>query len=349
MVDRSWLEISLSRIIHNLGVIRSLMPREVPVIAVVKADAYGHGAIQVSRALSQAGVRSFAVACLDEALELREALPSSSEIIVFGGLENGRIELYRKLNITASVFDDCLIPPGVKFQAEVDTGMGRLGFRWDSFPGSLDLENSCLTGVFSHFASADHSADLTREQIRRFSEAVKDYKGRKHIANSAGLRFPEAHLDAVRPGLALYGIAPCTGFGDLKPAMRWRSSILSVRDLPKGSAVGYNSTFVTSRDSRVGILPIGYADGYNRLLSGKGTVRLDNGACVPVIGTVSMDLTAIDLTDFPQVVKGGRVTLLEEDPESGISASALANQTGTISYEVLTSIGSRVKHRYVEF
>lgn len=349
MVERSWLEISLSRIIHNLHVIRSLMPREVPVIAVVKADAYGHGAIRVSRALSQAGVNSFAVACLDEALELREALPSPAEIIVFGGLEDGRIELYRKWNITASLFDDFRIPRGVKVQAEVDTGMGRLGFGWESFSGVLDLENSNITGVYSHFASADQSEESTWEQIRRFREAVKGYEGRKHISNSAGLRFPEAHMDAVRPGLALYGIAPCAGFEGLKPAMRWRSSILSVRCLAKGAAVGYNSTFITSRDSRVGILPVGYADGYSRLLSGKGTVRLDNGACVPVLGIVSMDLTAIDLTGFPEVEKGGTVTLLEADPESGLSACAIADQTGTIPYEVLTSIGSRVKLRYVEF
>lgn len=346
---RSWLEISLSRIVHNLGVIRNLMPREVPVIAVVKANAYGHGSIPVSRVLSQAGIDSFAVACLDEALELREILPSSAEIIVFGGLEDGRSELYRRWNITASVFDDIPVPAGIKVHVEIDTGMGRLGFNWETFHDVFSLGNKNVTGFYSHFSSADESEALTREQISRFETAVKGYPGLRHISNSAGLRFPEAHMDAVRPGLALYGIAPCPELRELKPALRWKSRILSVRDLPKGATVGYNRTFITSRQSRVGILPIGYADGYNRLLSGTGSVRLDSGAVVPVIGIVSMDLAAIDLTDHREAIKGGIVTLLDAVQESTLSARAIADQAGTIPYEVLTSIGSRVERRYVEF
>jgi alanine racemase len=346
---RSWLEISLSRIVHNLEIIRSLLPREVSVIAVVKANAYGHGAIPVSRALSQAGISSFAVACLDEALELRDILPSSTEIIVFGGLEDGRSELYRKWDITASVFDDTPLPPDIKVHAEIDTGMGRLGFDWKTFRDVFSPENKQLTGLFSHFPSAEVSDDFTREQIRRFEAAVKGYPGRKHISNSAGLRFPEAHMDAVRPGLALYGIAPCPELREVKPAMRWRARILSVRDLPKGAAVGYGGTFITCRQSRIGILPVGYADGYNRLLSSRGSVRLDNGSIVPVVGIVSMDLLAIDLTDYPGVLKGDVVTLLEADSESILSARSIAKKTGTIPYEVLTSIGSRVERRFIDF
>ena len=188
---RSVLEISLNRIIHNLGVIRGLLPREVPVIAVVKANAYGHGAIPVARALSQAGIRRFAVACLDEALELRDILPSTAEILVFGGLEDGRSDAYKKWNITASFFDDSPVPSDIKVHVEIDTGMGRLGFNWETFPGKNILANKNVTGVYSHFASADESEDFTREQIRRFNAAVKNYSGLRHISNSAGLRFPK--------------------------------------------------------------------------------------------------------------------------------------------------------------
>ena len=156
---RTWLEISLERIRHNYGVIRKMMPREVPVIAVVKADAYGHGALPVARTLFEAGVRSFAVACLDEAVAIREVLPLSTEIIVFGGLEEGRSSTYRKLNITASIYDSASIPPGISVQAEIDTGMGRLGFNWEDFSRVFSPEQEGLTGFYSHFSSADESPE----------------------------------------------------------------------------------------------------------------------------------------------------------------------------------------------
>ena len=346
---RSCLEVSLSRIIHNLGIIRGLMPAEVPVIAVVKADAYGHGAIPVTRALHLAGVKDFAVACLDEALEIREVLPLSSGILVFGGVEEDRSGIYRDKNITASHFDDSPLPAGINVHLKIDTGMGRLGINWDCFPGSISTQNSNVTGVYSHFSSADDSDEYTTEQLRRFRRATDGFKGIRHISNSAGLRFPEAHLDAVRPGLALYGIAPCPELSKLKPALRWKAGILAVKDLPEGSAIGYGRTFITSRRSRIGILPVGYADGYSRCLSGRGMVRLASGDFVPVRGIVSMDLTAIDLTDHPHVGKGDMVTLLDADPESPVSACGIADKTGTIPYEVLTSIGRRVEREYVDF
>jgi len=346
---RSWIEISLGRIIHNLDFIRGKMPVNVPVIAVVKADAYGHGAIPVTRALHQSGVETFAVASLDEALELREILPLSTEILVFGGVEEGRENLYRESNITASHFDELPLPEGVKVHLKVDTGMGRLGIRWDRLPGDFVKENGNVTGVYSHFSSADSSPEYTRRQLERFNNATGSFPVRRHISNSAGLRFPEANLDAVRPGLALYGIAPCPELDGLKPALRWKARILAVKDLPKGSPVGYSRTFTTTRPSRIGILPVGYADGYNRLLSGKGSVRLGTGDCVPVLGIVSMDLVSIDLTGYPGVKKGDEVLLLEADPKSPLSADAIADQTGTIAYEVLTSIGNRVEHCYLDF
>lgn len=346
---RTWLEISLERIRHNYRVIQGMMPRKVPVIAVVKANAYGHGAIPVARTLFQEGVCSFAVACLDEAVELREVLPLSTEIIVFGGLEEGRSTVYRKLNITASLYEPAAIPSGIQVQAEIDTGMGRLGFNWEDFKRVFNPEQDGVTGIYSHFSSADESPEFTFEQLRRFRQAAGGFTGRKHIANSAGIKFSEAHLDAVRPGLALYGISPCDGFDGLKPAMRWKARILSVRDLPSGSPVGYNRTFMTSKPSRIGILPLGYADGYNRLLSGCGMAGLENGATVPVVGIVSMDLTAVDLTGHPEVNAGDIVTLVAAEPDSELSARATARKLGTISYEILTSVGNRVERRYVDF
>jgi len=346
---RSWLEVSPGRIIHNLEVIRSLMPRKVPVIAVVKANAYGHGAIQVARALFQAGIHTFAVACLDEALEIREALPASAEILVFGGLEAGREALFRKARLTAGLFEDIPVPEGIRVQVKIDTGMGRLGFNWETFRDRFNPRDRIVTGYYSHFSSADASEAYSMEQLHRFNIATTGLPGIRHISNSAGLRFADAHLDMVRPGLALYGISPCPGFPELKPALRWRAAIISLRDLPRGEPVGYNRTFVTPRRSRIGILPVGYADGYNRLLSGSGQVRLDNGALVPVIGIVSMDLIAIDLTDYPEIGRGHAVTLLEADPGSPLSARAIADKSGTIPYEILTSIGSRVARTYADF
>lgn len=349
-MTRTWLEISPARIKHNLSVIKGMMAEQVSLIGVVKANAYGHGAKPFARMLYREGIERFAVASLDEALELRQVLPFPTEIFVFGGVEENRLEEYRKENLTASLYEKRSLPPGIKFHVKIDTGMGRLGFDWQEFRRVFNSPLPGMTGVFSHFSSADEDPEFTMEQLRRFRTATEGFPGlTKHIANSAGLRFPRAHLDAVRPGLALYGIAPCEGFEALLPVARWKARILSVRTFSAGSPVGYGRTYVTTRRSRIGILPVGYADGYNRLLSGKGRVGLVSGELVPVVGIISMDLTALDLTGHPKVRAGDEVTLLDADPASGISAQAIAGMTGTIPYEVMTSIGSRVTRSYVDF
>jgi alanine racemase len=189
--------------------------------------------------------------------------------------------------------------------------------------------------------------EYTQLQIERFLRATSGLAVRRHVCNSAGLQFPAGHLDLVRPGLALYGISPGPAPDPLKPILSWKTRILTINDFPSGTPVGYGGSFVTRRRSRIGVLSVGYADGYNRLLSDQGNVKTSAGLA-PVVGRVSMDLTTVDLTELPNVTIGQEVTVLDNDPKSTLSARSLAAQTDTIPYEVLTSIGARVDRLYLE-
>lgn len=220
--------------------------------------------------------------------------------------------------------------------------MGRLGIHPGRLRPLLDRLGGRVTGVFSTLSCSDCDEAFTRAQIDRFLRATDGLDVRRHLANSAALGFPAAGLDAVRPGLALYGIANSPALLDLKPILSWKSTIMTVNDHPAGAPVGYGASFRTSRESRIGIVGVGYADGYRRDLSNRGQVRTAEGFA-PIVGRISMDLTAIDLTDLPSIGPGDDVVLLDSDPDSPISAVALADLLGTIPYEILTSIGSRVE------
>ena len=340
---QSWAEVSLESITANVNAIRRRIgPTEI--IAVVKANAYGHGAPGVAAHLRKCGVTSFAVATLDEAIAVRQVV-DDAQILVLTGCEVGQEPEFRKNRLTASVFEHRAIPD-IQIELKIDSGMGRLGIPHSQAPAVLEELKSRLTGVFSQFASSDSDPEFSRLQLANFLAATKRVTCRRHIANSAALRFPAAHLDAVRPGLALYGIAPCPEVSDLKPALTWKTRVLSLRRMSTGETVGYGRTFEISRPSLVAVVPVGYADGYSRALSNQGHVRV-RGVLVPVIGRVSMDLVSIDVTDLPDVAHGDEVTLLEADPHSPISAAALAERLGTIPYEILTSIGPRVERIYV--
>lgn len=342
---RCWAEVSLSRVKHNLEVIRRLAGgREV--VAVVKANAYGHGMEQVSRCLWGSGVRRFAVADLGEACRLRKTLHEAS-ILVFGGCGEGEEEEFRSLNLIAALFDD-RIPGGVDVEIEVETGMGRLGLPVERVQAVARAVGAAhLRGVYSTLSSSDCDPDWTRQQVERFNESTAGLAVPRHLSNSAGLQYPQARFDAVRPGLALYGIANSPALIELHPALRWKARVVSVNLLPKGSRVGYGGSWVAPRPSRIAILGVGYGDGYSRRLSGQGEVLTESGFA-PLVGRVSMDLTAVDVTDHAQVEVGSMVTLLDWDPASPISAAGLAGRLETIPYEVLTSIGSRVERVFVE-
>ena len=343
-MNPSWVEVSLPRLAQNLHSIRAQIPRSTRIIAVVKANAYGHGVRQVSSALHDLGIRDFAVATLAEAVELRQVVPES-KILVLEGCAQGEEELFRRYDLTASVFNRRSLPPDLKVEVEIDTGLTRLGISREEATGFIGGLAAQVTGVYSHFADPEEDPVFTRLQLKRFLQATAGLDYPRHISASAGLPFPEAHLDAVRIGLALYGVAPCPEVDYVEPVLSWKARLLTIREIPKNRSIGYGRSFVTHRKSRIGVLAVGYADGYNRLFSSRGQVRV-RGHLAPIVGRVSMDLTSVDLTEIPPAQVGDEVILLEDKANSPISAAALAKTLGTISYEVLTRIGPRVDRFY---
>ena len=346
MKSRSWLEISVSSLKHNLRAIRSRLRKGTAIMPVLKANAYGHGLLQIARILRQEGITRFAVAQPAEALELRQAL-AESEILVFSGCRENEARDFIEHRLTATIHDTRPVHPDLPVEVKIDTGITRIGIPWEEAAAFLRSTPARLQGVYSHFARADTDVDFSRLQVERFMEATDNMPQRRHIANSAGLRFPEAHLDLVRVGLALYGVAPCPGFEDLRPALTWKTRLMAVRRVKAGRWVGYGTSFQSQRESIIGVLPIGYADGYRRVLSNQSDV-LARQHPARVVGHVSMDLTCIDLTDIEGVQPGTEVELLSANPDSPFSCGALASLADTIPYEILTGIGPRVERRYVD-
>jgi len=328
-MHRSLITIDLAAIRHNVRTLRGLLAGA-ELWAVVKADGYGHGATDVGRVALEEGAAALCVATVAEALELRSALPEA-RILVLG--DTGSVDLAEareaRLELGVSTAD---VPDGVPVHLKLDTGMGRWGL------SELERPGSGVVGVMSHFASADTDPAYTAVQLARFLEATAPLAHlQRHIANSAGtLRYPEAHLDAVRCGIALYGISP---FGTdaaedgLRPALRWESSVALVKTLGPGESTGYGRRFVASKPTRIGIVPVGYADGFRRDMSGTEVVVA--GARVPVVGAVSMDAVAVALPDA--ALAGDRVTLIGE----GVTIEEHARVSGTIPYEIACGIVSR--------
>lgn len=345
-MSHSWVEISLSRLQENVAAIQEFLSSSTKIIAVVKANAYGHGLEPVSRSLLDCGIANFAVATLDEAVDLRRFVPET-KILVLQGCLKGEEEAFREHDLTAALHDLQSIPENIKVEVKINTGMTRLGIPWKEAHIQIGKLQSEITGLYSHFASSDDDPEFTRLQLERFEAATADFPYPRHISNSAGLHFPEAHLDAVRLGLLLYGIPPRPSLDWVQPILSWKTRILALQKVAKGQSIGYGRTFVPSRDSLIGVLPVGYADGYNRLFSNRGQVRFRD-QLVPVVGLVNMDLISIDLTNVPDATVGEEVVLLENILNSPLSVTAWAKALETIPYEVLTSISSRVERVYVD-
>ncbi len=346
MTPRSWLEISVSQLRHNLNAVRSRLGDRTTLMPVLKADAYGHGLARIGKILGDQGVSSFAVARPDEGMELRRVLPAS-EILVLSGCQDREARAFVEHQLIAALIDARPAPPGVSVEVKIDTGMTRMGIPWDSAEGLVDAPESNVSGVFSHFARAESDAEFSRLQLQRLLYATAGLRKRRHICNSAGLRFPEAHLDLVRVGLALYGVAPCAGFEDLRPVLRWKSRLLTQRRVKAREWIGYGSSFQAQRESKIGVVPVGYADGYPRRLSNRASM-LVRGNPAAVVGRVSMDVTSIDVTSIPGVEPGTEVEILSSDPNSPLSCAALADLAETIPYEIFTGIGHRVERRYLD-
>jgi alanine racemase len=344
----------------------------VKVCAVLKADAYGHGIEAVAPALQAAGVDCAGVATLQEAITLRSVNWHRS-ILLFGGVlavtdERERLERIRaivKHRLTLTVTDQDTVnllakmnlPSPIEVHIKVDTGMGRMGAMPDAAIGLVQTVRASrslrLVGFYSHFATADfEQPDLARRQLSVFNDVlskVGDFLPRgvvRHLANSAAtITMPEAHFDMVRPGLALYGYPPAEHLAEqikLKPILRLVSHLTAVKELPAGCGVGYGRTFVTRRPSRLGIVPIGYYDGFLRSLSNAGVVGTAVGDA-PVIGRVSMDQLAVDLTDLPPLEPGAEVVLIDDRPDRPNSVAAIARRRGTIPYEITCLLGRRIQ------
>jgi alanine racemase len=364
-------EISLSNLRHNLHMLQE--SAGVPVWCVLKADAYGHGAKAVARTLERAGAAGVCVALLEEAIELREAGIQLPILVMSGHYTGAWGELLRH-RLTPVVFRPDQLrafaeevryagAPPAAVHLKIDTGMGRLGVELNELEPLLHTFSECrelrLEGLMTHFANAEHDPASVAAQLERFARAQTALREHSlhpelcHAANTAALlKYPEARLDRVRPGIGVFGLAPGVGEGArLKPVMRLRSQIIALRRLAPGGTVGYGSTWKAERSSLIATVPLGYADGFARVLSNKADV-LVRGHRAPVAGVISMDLTGIDVTDIAGVALGDEVVALGQQRgplgTGTIGAEELAQKAGTIAWEVLTSVSRRVPRFYRE-
>jgi alanine racemase len=361
-------EVDLGALRHNAQVARQLAGN-CDVLAVVKANAYGHGAVPVARALVEAGVSWLGVALVEEGIELRHA-GVAAPILVMGGSYAGGYELLVEYDLVPIVFRPehleglALVAraAGKKVTAhlKVDTGMGRIGILPSEVDAFLDeaarWPEVTLTGLASHFANADLAdAALTAAQVRELGEVLARMRARgvhpawRHLANSAGLvDKPDLKrgldVNLMRPGLLLYGVAPASWLepeATLRPVLTWKTGVTHVKRVPAGTAISYGSTWRAGRPSVIATLPVGYADGYARAFSNKAHV-LVRGRRLPIVGRVCMDMVMADVTDVPAVEVGDEVVLLGAQGEERITADELAALEGTISYEVLCAVSARV-------
>jgi alanine racemase len=354
MIPRVTATIDLAAIRHNLGQVRKAAPRS-KVMAAIKADGYGHGAVPVARALED-HVDAFAVACLEEALVLREARVRAPLALLEGILSMEEAKLSLRHSLQVVVHDHWqlemleTLPQGarVSLWIKLDTGMHRLGFPLADVPGLWQRIRARpdweFLGWITHLACADEPDNpATAEQVKRFEHALDGLPGARSIANSAGLiAWPQARADWVRPGLMLYGASPLPGKTasdlGLTPAMRFESRLIAVRDYEKGAAIGYGATWRCPEPMRIGVAAVGYADGYHRALPG-GTPVMVRERRVAMVGRVSMDMITLDLREVPAARVGDPVLLWGE----GLPVEDIAARAGTIAYELLCGLTQRVR------
>jgi len=369
VLHTTYASIDLSALVHNLSLIRERLSHNCSIMAVVKANAYGHGAVDVSRALAQAGVTRLAVASVHEGVALREA-GINGEILVLGALLDTHIQELLSYRLTPVINEQRLLPQLAKeaeaaitplsIHIKVDTGMGRLGFSPSEvaalFTALSGWKSLRIEGFMTHLADSDgDDSSHTEQQLKTFRGLLEQIEQRGmtipfvHVANSAAImRYPQSHFSLVRPGIMLYGYhtlpdtVPCP---QLHPVLSLRTTVMQLRSIKPGETVSYNRTFVAKRPSTIAVLPIGYADGYSRQLSNKGFVLID-GKRAPIVGLICMDMTMVDVTDIPSVRVGDGATLIGRQGQEAIWADEIAGWTRTIPYETLCAIGSRIPRVY---
>jgi len=367
---RTYVRIRRSALIHNYREIRRAVGPKVAILNVIKADAYGHGAVEVASALVSAGAKRFAVADVPEGIELRKA-GVEAQIVVLDGVEHGEESCARVHGLTPVIhtFEDLQrwrreavrAQAELPYHAEIDSGMTRLGLPSHK-PGELAealaaAQGLRLEGIFTHLASAEDfllcQTTSQRERFRAAAEAVRAHGLRPrfvHVSNSAAVAYrPDLDADMVRPGLALYGyVTPAIGDPPAlrirpKPILEWKSRIVAVRGVQAGDRLGYNATFEAKTPMRAAVLGVGYADGLDRRLSNGGQVLIRGTRC-PIVGLISMDLTLVDVTSVPGVQAGEKATLIGP----GLDADEMARACGSIPYEALCGISRRVPRVYCD-
>ncbi|MGD0963986.1 MAG: alanine racemase [Candidatus Acidiferrales bacterium] len=374
-----WAEISLKAIIKNLRVIRRHVGPKPKILAVVKSNAYGLGAVPISKALEKAGVEWFGVTCANEGVELREAGIRKRILILTGfwpGEERRLVE--NRLTPAVTRLDDVRhleraakstgARTRIPFHLKINSGMNRLGIspgEIDAFARALaDCRHIQLEGTFTHFASAeDFSARQTDEQEQVFSKCLERMRalgvspGIVHLANSGAIcARPSTYADMIRPGAILYGYyqsfdPPQKGQEvrerlPIEPSLSLRARIITLRDLPPGQGVGYSARFVTERPSRIAVINAGYADGISRQRTNRGCA-LVRGRRLPLVGAISMDLTTLDVTDLPDVQLGDVVTIYGKDGNDAMVVSDIAREIGTVTSDLLCALGRRVPRYYL--
>lgn len=365
-----WVEIDLNAVRHNLAEIRRLVGPQVEIMAVVKAEAYGHGAVKIAQTALQSGASRLGVALPEEGIALRKA-GINAPILVFSPLLTDQAETMVRYDLTPTI---CMLEPAVALSraavaagkkvpchVKLDTGMNRIGIpaqegivfikKMQSLPGIL------FEGVFSHLATADErDKEYARHQMKTFNKVIIDLKNegllppKVHLANSAGIiDLPLAYYNLVRPGIILYGMYPSpeveTDRIRLQPVFSLKTKVVFKKRVPQGSAVSYGRKYVTPRETTIVTLPIGYADGWSRRLSGKAEVLI-SGKRFPIVGAICMDLCMADVGDEPVEI-GQEVVLIGSQGSETITAEEIGGYLGTINYEVTCMINDRVPRRYL--
>ncbi|MBW2659720.1 MAG: alanine racemase [Deltaproteobacteria bacterium] len=379
-----WAEIDLEAIAHNIAAVRQLITPGTDIMAVVKADAYGHGIVNVARTAHAAGVDAFGVARLGEALALRKS-GFKNRILIFGYTPPAAAGELINNNLIQTVFSRCYAAAlnekarnakgRIKIHIKIDTGMGRLGLLpatlrgvnedikkekstiCNSVASIVKLTNLETEGIFTHFAASDsYDKKSAGRQLTLFREVTSLLEADgvhipvKHAANSgAVIDLPEAHLDMVRPGIMLYGLYPSAEVAHhkviLRPAMQVKARIAQVKNVSKGFRVSYGETHITSGPTRLATVPVGYADGYRRKLSSSG-VMLVKGVRAPVVGRVCMDQSVIDVGHIKDVHCGDEVVIIGRQGEAVLSAEEMARELETINYEIVSALMARVPRIY---
>lgn len=367
---RSWVEVDLDNFIGNLKEIKRLIGPHVDFMQVVKADAYGHGAIEISNVALKNGAKLLGVANADEGVQLRVS-GIAAPIVILGPSTTAEIAEIIKYDLIPSVSDSSFARKlqtaaqkagsALSVHVEVDTGMGRGGVRHDYaielIRDILALPDIELSGIFTHLASSEITIPHNDEQGQLFSNLLAKLRDLnisipvRHMDNSGGiLNYPQFDLDMVRPGIMTYGIYPSPATevkANLSPVMSFKTTIVLIKDFPSGYGIGYNSTYVTRGKTRIATIPVGYGDGYGLILSNQGEALI-NGRRAPIVGRISMDLCTIDVTAIPECAVGDEVVLLGKQGDECISANEIAAKAKTISYEVLCALGKRAPRIFLQ-